>query len=107
MERAPRVFRALGRRGLYLKVTWSWVRQVLEPDLLTREHKTLIGLAVSAAAGSDYGTDFFGNEARRLEIDEEAVWETLCVVQRFAGLTKFASGLDLEPDLFPDWSDGA
>ena len=107
MERAPGVFRALGRRGLYLKVTWSWVRKVLEPGLLTQKRKTLIALAVSAAAGSDYGTDFFGNEARRLEIDEEAVWETLCVVQRFAGLTKFASGLGLEPDLFPDWDEAA
>ena len=66
MQQAPGVFRALARRGLYLRVTWSWVRQVLEADLLTRERKTLIALAVSAAAGSDYGTDFFGNEARRL-----------------------------------------
>ena len=47
MERAPGVFRALARRGLYLKVTWSWIRQVLEPGLLTRERKTLIALAVS------------------------------------------------------------
>lgn len=105
MERAPAVFRALGRRPLYLKMTWRWIRSILEPDLLPREQKTLIALAVSAAAGSDYGTDFFGHEARRLGADEEAIWEVLCVVQRFAGLTKFASGLDLRPDFFPDWGE--
>jgi alkylhydroperoxidase/carboxymuconolactone decarboxylase family protein YurZ len=103
LEKAPRVFRAMARRPLYLKTTWSFVRQTLEADLLSREQKTLLAVAVSAAAGSDYGTDFFGAEARRLDVDEEAVWETLCVVQRFAGLTKFASGLDLEPDIFPKW----
>ena len=105
MERAPGVFRALARRPLYLKMTWRWIRGILEPDLLSRERKTLIGLAVAAAAGSDYGTDFFGHEARRLGTDEEAIWEVLCVVQRFAGLTKFASGLDLRPDFFPKWEE--
>ena len=105
MERAPGVFRALALRPLYLKMTWRWIRNVLEPDLLSREQKTLIALAVSAAAGSDYGTDFFGREARRLGSDEEEIWEVLCVVQRFAGLTKFASGLDLRPDFFPQWEE--
>ncbi len=105
MERAPGVFRALVRRPVYLKMTWRWIRNILEPDLLAREQKTLIALAVSAAAGSDYGTDFFGREARRLGSDEETIWEVLCVVQRFAGLTKFASGLDLRPDFFPKWDE--
>jgi len=37
MERAPGGFRALARRPLYLKMTWRWIRGVLEPDLLSRE----------------------------------------------------------------------
>ena len=103
LDEAPGVFRAMARRPLYLRATWYFVRRALEPDLLSAEQKRLIALAVSAAAGSDYGIDLFAREARRLGASEGALFDTLAVVQRFAGLTKFATSLNLEPDRMPEF----
>lgn len=107
LDRAPAVFRAMARRPLYLRATWDFVRRALEPGLLTAEQKRLIALAVSAAAGSAYGIDLFAHEARRLEISDDAMFETLLVVHRFAGLTKFATSLNLEPDRQPQFESRA
>ncbi len=103
LDRAPGVFRAMARRSLYLRATWDFVRRALEPDLLSAGQKRLIALAVSAAAGSDYGIDLFAHDARRLGASEDALFETVAVVHRFAGLTKFATSLDLEPDRAPEF----
>lgn len=103
LDQAPAVFRALALRPLYLRATWDFVRRTFESDLLTASHKRLVALAVSAAAGSPYGIDFFTREARRLDASDEAIFETILVVQRFAGLTKFATSLNLEPDRVPQF----
>lgn len=103
LDHAPEVFRAMARRPLYLKTTWDFVRRALEPDLLSAEQKRLIAFAVSVAAGSDYGIDLFAHHARRLGASDDAIFETLAVVHRFAGLTKFATSLNLEPDRVPEF----
>lgn len=103
LDHAPAVFRALAARPTYLKATWDFIRRTLEPDLLAADQKRLVALAVSAAAGSEYGIDFFSREARRLGATDDAILETLLVVHRFAGLTKFATSLNLEPDRVPQF----
>lgn len=85
------------------KTTWDFVRRALEPDLLSAEQKRIIAFAVSVAAGSDYGIDLFAHHARRLGASDDAIFETLAVVHRFAGLTKFATSLNLEPDRVPEF----
>jgi hypothetical protein len=47
--------------------------------------------------------DFFSRDARRLGAGDDAILETLLVVHRFAGLTKFATALNLEPDRVPQF----
>lgn len=103
VEQAPAVFKAMSTRPTYLKATWDFVRRTFEPDLLAAGQKALVAVAVSAAAGSEYGIDFFTREARRLGASEEMLLETYLVVQRFAGLTKFATSLNLEPDRVPQF----
>jgi len=103
VDHAPAVFRAMALRPIYLKATWDFVRRTFEPDLLTAEQKGLIAFAVSAAAGSEYGIDFFAREARRVGASDDMLFETLLVVQRFAGLTKFVTALNLEPDRVPQF----
>ena len=103
LDQAPGVFRAMASRPLYLRATWDFVRRALEPDLLSAEQKRLIAFAVSVAAGSDYGIDLFAHDARRLGASEDVIFDTLAVVHRFAGLTKFATSLNLEPDRVPEF----
>jgi len=103
LDHAPGVFRAMARRPMYLRTTWEFFRRALDPDLLSGEQKRLIAFAVSVATGSEYGIDLFARDARRLGASEEALFETLAVVHRFAGLTKFATSLNLEPDRVPEF----
>jgi hypothetical protein len=89
-----------------LRTTWDFVRRTFDSDRLTDARPEAPDCAGGIGRrGSAYGTDFFARHARRLGGPDDIVFETLLVVQRFAGLTKFATKLNLEPDGFhgPDF----
>lgn len=100
MDRAPAVFRYLGRDPGFLAGYWGATRVAFGDGALDRLTKEVLALAASLTARSDYGVDLHLREVRRLGLPERGVLETVEVVQCFNTVTKIADALQLQPD-FP------
>ena len=97
-ERVPSIFRVLAHDEGYLKDYWGAVRHVFSEGKLDRVTKQAVALGASMAAKSDYGVDLHLHEAKRAGLSDAGVIEVVQIVQLFSALTKFADGLQLEPD---------
>lgn len=101
MDRPPAVFRWMARDAGFLQGYWSATREAFSDRTLGRLMKEILALAASMTGKSDYGVDFHLREARRLGLSEQALTETVEVVQLFNTVTKIADALQLGPDFGP------
>jgi AhpD family alkylhydroperoxidase len=100
LERPPAVFRWMARDPGYLQSYWAATREAFVDRALDRRMKEVLAFAASMTGKSDYGVDFHLREARRLGLGDQALTETIEVVQLFNTVTKIADALRLQPD-FP------
>lgn len=101
MDRPPGVFRWMARDIRFLQGYWAATREAFTDRKLERLMKETLALAASMTGTSDYGVDFHLREARRLGLSDQALTETVEVVQLFNTVTKIADALRLEPDFDP------
>ena len=100
-ERPPAVFRYMAREPVFLRGYWTATREAFSDRALDRRMKEVLALAASLTAKSDYGVDLHLHEARRLGLSDQALTETVEVVQCFNTVTKIADALQLQPDFDP------
>jgi AhpD family alkylhydroperoxidase len=89
----------------FLQSYWAATRQAFTDRTLDRLMKEILAFAASMTGKSDYGVDFHLREARRLGLTDQALTETVEVVQLFNTVTKIADALRLQPDFEPRGSD--
>jgi len=107
LDRPPTVFRWMARDPGFLQSYWAATRQAFADRALDRPMKEILAFAASMTGKSDYGVDFHLREARRLGLTDQALTETVEVVQLFNTVTKIADALRLQPDFEPRRSDPA
>lgn len=100
MPAPPNLYRALGHDPAYAAGQFRYVRHIFSNGKLPRLHKAIIALAVSMASRSAYGIDFFHREARRLGLDDAAMWELVFVTEQFNAVNKIGDCLHLQPDMY-------
>jgi AhpD family alkylhydroperoxidase len=100
-DHPPAVFRWMARDVGFLKAYWAATREAFADRQLDRRMKEALALAASLTAKSDWGVDFHLREARRLGLSDQALTETVEVVQLFNTVTKIADALQLQPDFDP------
>ena len=101
LDRPPAVFQWMGRDVRFLQSYWAATRQAFSDRTLDRPMKETLAFAASMTGKSDYGVDFHLREARRLGLSDQALTETVEVVQLFNTVTKIADALQLQPDFDP------
>jgi AhpD family alkylhydroperoxidase len=101
VDRAPAVFRHMGRDPGFLRGYWEAAREAFSDRRLDRLTKEVLALAASLTAKSDYGVDLHLREARRLGLTDQGLTEAVEVVQLFNPVTKIADALRLQPDFDP------
>lgn len=99
MAGPPHLYRALAHDPAYAADQWRYVRHILSDGRLPRLSKSLIALAVSMAARSAYGIDFYHRETRRLGASDAAMWELVFVTEQFHAVNKIGDCLQLQPDM--------
>ncbi len=105
LDRPPAVFRWMARDIGFLQSYWTATRQAFSDRTLDRLMKETLAFAASMTGKSDYGVDFHLREARRLGLTDQALTETVEVVQLFNTVTKIADALCLQPDFDAGRSD--
>lgn len=98
----PNLYKSMAPSSDYLESNWNRVNTIMVKEgKLDRLTKEIIAVAVSAVNGCDYWLWVHTSAVQKLGLDDEAVLETMAVVDLFSGFNKLMDGLRVEQDEQP------